>query len=246
MRENDLRGTFTWPRRTLQSQYRAARRLVHTCFFRPRRRSGSAPPQRPRGHGFRRHLAAPYPFATSSKPQDTQGIERGWLRFPPRDPLRNRPGRSRTSHAGRRFARPQRGHFRSLARRSPGYRDSKPGSWRRVCRSGSEGSSRRRAGCGSLPSFEELEGCCRSGVQAAHRSPGSGSDSGRTFPKTDEPPPGPQSFKGIYERAGTEALPVHPRTLEERRFGTSARRSLMSRTSSTSPRSGCTRTTSSG
>ena len=64
--------------------------------------------------------------------------------------------------------------------------------------------------------LKNLQGRCSSGIQAAHRSPGSGSDSGPTSPKADELPSGSQSFEGTHERADTKALPLHPHPFKER------------------------------
>jgi hypothetical protein len=115
--------------------------------------------------------------------RNAEGLERRRLCFTQGNLLRGGSRISRTSYAGGRIARKERGCFHLLAQSASGCVDSKPGSWRRVRRSATEGSSSCCAGCGSLPPLEELEGRRPSGVQAACRGPGICSCSGCTSPK---------------------------------------------------------------
>jgi hypothetical protein len=102
----------------------------HARLFRPRRGSGISTSERPRGRGLRRVAAKPHPFVAAWGPPNAQGIERGRLRFPQGNPLRDGPGGSRTSHARGRLARQERGHLRQMACGASRCGDSKPGSRR--------------------------------------------------------------------------------------------------------------------
>jgi hypothetical protein len=116
LRQDDLCGAFVRRRRALRSHDRASRRLVHARLLRPRGRSGSSFVEGSRGRGLRGHPAQPYPFVAACESQDAEGLERGRLRFPPGNPLRDDTHGSRTSRTGGRSARQKRGHVCPVAR----------------------------------------------------------------------------------------------------------------------------------